>query len=268
MIPVHERRVLEAHVRGVRVNQLLLQTDQELNEYEKRELKELIRMRMKGIPLQYLVHSQDFYGREFYVNTAVLIPRPETEGLVEHALARMEGWNTVSLGRRPQILDFGTGSGCIGITLALERMDARVWGSEASMEAADVAHENAKKYRVANYDVLHCSDPPLALQYEQLPELDVIVGNPPYLTSEDDIAADVKAYEPPEALFPPEGRDPLFYYAFLAELCEQKLSGEGFGAFEIAENRGAETAGLFAARGFTTELAADLTGRTRYLLVK
>jgi release factor glutamine methyltransferase len=267
MIPVHERRVLEAHVRGLRVSELIMEADQELNEYEKRELKELILMRMKGIPLQYLVRSQDFYGREFYVDTAVLIPRPETEGLVEHVLKRMEVWDKESLGHRPHILDFGTGSGCIGLTLALERMDARVWGSEASQEAADVAHENAKKHRTINYDVIHCSDPPLALQYELLPPLDVIVSNPPYLAAEDDIADDVRQYEPPEALFPPEGRDPLFYYAFLADLCAEKLAEGGFGAFEIAENRGSETAALFTAKGFDTELKQDLTGRTRYLLV-
>ena len=188
MIPAHERRILEAHVRGVRAGQLALhQQDHELNEYEKRELKELILMRMKGIPLQYLVSSQDFYGREFYVNSGALIPRPETEGLVEHTLRLLPEPHTLATGQRLNLLDFGTGSGCIGLTLALERHEAFVWATEASEEALEVATENARRHRAASFEMVRVFDPPVFVQYESMGSFDAIVANPPYLVTADDV---------------------------------------------------------------------------------
>lgn len=266
MIPPHERRVLEAHVRGVRAGQLAMHQERDLNEYEKRELKELIRLRMKGIPLQYLVSSQDFYGREFYVNSGVLIPRPETEGLVEHTLKRLPEPHSLPTGQRLNLLDFGTGSGCIGLTLALERHDAFVWATEASGEAMDVATENARRHRAASYEIVRVFDPPVFVQYESMGHFDAIVANPPYLVPADDISAEVREFEPPEALFTPEAESPLFYYEFLAELCARQLKPTGFAALEIAENRAEETAALFRAKGFGTEIHNDLPGRPRYLL--
>lgn len=263
MIPNHERRILEAHVRKVRLSQLDFLRETELDEYQKRELKELIKQRMKGVPLQYLTNIQAFYGRDFYVNTAVLVPRPETEGLVEHALKRLP---RPVAGQRINVLEFGTGSGCIGITVALERPDARVWASEASVEAYGVAVENARNHRAINIDFLQVSDPPALWQYGDIPAVDLLVSNPPYLVHEDDITDEVRTYEPPEALFAPTSDDPTFYYRFLAELAQAKLTAHGFGFFEIAEHRVDATATVFHEQGFETEVHRDLTERPRYLL--
>lgn len=265
MIPDHERRILEAHVRGCRLSHLAIkQQERALNEYEVSQLKELLEQRDSGIPLQYLTGSQDFYGRDFYVNTCVLVPRPETEGLVELALSCLP---PKSDDQKRFALDFGTGSGCISITLGLERKDLTVFAVDSSKEALEVAIENARKLRVPNVDFFNVSEEPVQWQFDHIPRLDLLISNPPYLVEEDEIADDVRNHEPPEALFSPTP-DPLYFYKFLAELFEQKAHEHSIGAFEIAEQRGPETAKLFEDRGCVTEIHKDLTGRDRYLIVR
>ena len=263
IVPPHERRILEAFVRRVPLSRLALE-NRPLNEYETEELKSLLKLRMKGLPLQYLTGSQAFYGREFYVNTNVLIPRPETEGLVEAALkelpAPQDGVTLLGL-------DFGTGSGCIALTIALERRDVLVTAAECMNEARLVAEENARKLRCPKVRFLEVSETPQLWQYDDLGLLDFVISNPPYLVESDEIATDVRTHEPPEALFVPEN-DPLYYYHFLAELMNAKLKTSGFGIFEIAEQRGAETAAVFEEKGFTATIMKDLTERDRYLLVR
>lgn len=266
MIPRHERDQLEAFVRGVPMSSLVIAKDEELNEYEKQQLRQLVLLRLKGIPLQYLIGSQEFYGREFYVNSGVLIPRPETEGLVELTLNTVAEAKTKTT--RMNVLDFGAGSGCIGITMALERPDFFVWGSEASIEALNVAQENASRHRVLNFETIAVTTPPTFVSYERLPQLDLIISNPPYLSKEDEIADDVLHYEPHEALFAPEGFGVSDYYKFLAELCSKKLTPEGIGAFEISHDRANAAAAPFTELGFSTQVFKDLTNRDRYLVVK
>lgn len=263
MIPPHERRILEAHVRGVKLSALALET-RELNEYEARQLKELIKLRVRGVPLQYLIGTQAFYGRDFYVNTGVLIPRPETEGLVERALSLLP---PAVPGVRPRGLEFGAGSGCIALTLALERPDLWITATECEAAALAVAEENAARLRVGNVDFLAVSEQPALWQYEDLPELDFLVSNPPYLARGDEIASGVREHEPHQALFAPE-QDPVFFYRFLMDLMESKVKSRGFGAFEIAEQRGGAIAELACGRGFDAEIFKDLAGRDRYAVVR
>ncbi|MGE4231744.1 MAG: peptide chain release factor N(5)-glutamine methyltransferase [Bacteriovoracia bacterium] len=262
MIPIHEKKILEAFVRKVPLNRLAL-IEEPLNEYEERELHDLVLMRMKGFPLQYLTCSQDFYGREFYVNTNVLIPRPETEGLVEIAVKQLGTQKDKKHG-----IDFGTGSGCIAISLALELPQVRVTGIDCSGEALEVAEENARKYRLGNVDFIRMPDVPEVWHYDGFEELDFIVSNPPYLALTDEIANDVQDHEPKEALFAPE-TDPMFFYRFLLDLVKKRLKSDGFAVFEIASNRDQETLSLFkeGLPNRKVELLNDLTGRSRYILV-
>lgn len=262
LIPPHEKRILEAHVRGVALSRLALE-QRPLNEYETEELKNLIKLRMSGLPLQYLTNSQAFYGREFYVNTGVLIPRPETEGLVELALKHLPPPGD----RRLVGLDFGTGSGCIALTMALERRDMVMVAAEFMSDARDVAVENARRLRATNVRFLDVSETPQLWQYDDLAELDLLISNPPYLVRSDDIGQDVREHEPPEALFTPDG-DPMYFYKFLAELADARLSPQGLGAFEIDEHRGEATAEVFRHWGFTAEVFKDLTERDRYILIR
>lgn len=242
------------------------QLERPLNEYEDQQMKDLIKLRVKGFPLQYLINSQAFYGYDFYINTSVLVPRPETEGLVELALSHLSGLGDEP-GTRRFALDFGTGSGCIALALALENKDLMVYATDASQDALSVAKENARNLRAANTDFLLLPEEPSLWHYDTVPMLDLLISNPPYLTQDDDISQDVREHEPPEALFAPD-HDPLYFYRFLSELLDEKLAPRGLGAFEIAEQRGIETAALFKDRGFITETHKDLAGRDRYLLAR
>lgn len=264
MIPVHERKILEAHVRGIPFSRLALET-RELNEYEDRQLRELIKERVKGIPLQYLTGTQDFFGREFYVNTSVLIPRPETEGLVELALKNIPSEES---GKRLNGLELGTGSGCISITLAMQRHDIWMTATDCSTDALTVAEENCARFRTGNVDFHHVSTDTHCWQYQDFPQFDFIISNPPYLSKDDNIAADVRVHEPEEALFAP-AEDPLHFYRFLLELMKTKLkSTTGLAFFEIAENRAEETAQIFQTSGYNAVVHNDLAGRSRYLFIK
>lgn len=265
LIPPHEKRILEAHVRGVPLSRLALE-QRPLNEYESEQLKDLIKLRMSGLPLQYLTGTQAFYGREFYVNTGVLIPRPETEGLVELALKNLPPRSSDG-DRQLVALDFGTGSGAIALTLALERRDLVVLAAECMEDARQVAAENARRHRVTNVRLLEVSEEPQLWQYDDIAPLDLLISNPPYLVLSDEIGEDVRNHEPPEALFTPDG-DPMYFYRFLAELADAKLAPAGVGLFEIAEQRGEETAEVFRARGYATQVLKDLTERDRYILVR
>ncbi len=261
MIPEHERKILEAFIRGIPLNALAFQ-ERALNEYEKQELKNLTKLRVRGLPLQYLIGSQAFYGREFYINTSVLIPRPETEGLVECALKNSPPFEA---GKKFSALDFGTGSGCIAITLALERSDFWVFASECSKEALSVAEENARFFRVPNVEYIHVSETPYLWQYEELPLLDLIISNPPYLLKNDEITQEVREHEPEEALFCQED-NPLFFYTFLRELFEKKSAPCALGVFEITETRTLQILEVF--HGIDTKIQKDLAGRDRYLVVR
>jgi release factor glutamine methyltransferase len=263
IVPAHEQKILESHVRGIRLSQLPL-VEKPMDEYQERRFKELLRLRMKGIPLQYLTGTQDFFGREFYVNSSVLIPRPETEGLVELVLSRLPEQKPHT---RLNGLEFGAGSGCISITLCLERADVWMQASECEEDALKIAEENAIKWRVGNLDFFAVSQPPHLWQYEDVPVLDFIVSNPPYLGSADEIDAEVKEHEPNSALFAPEN-DILFFYRFLKELMENKLKQHGFMALEINHNQGGAIAKLFADDGCSVEMKKDLTGRERYAIVR
>ena len=262
LIPPHEKRMLEAHVRGVTLQTLPLQ-DRPLNEYELHDLNQLIKLRMEGLPLQYLIGSQDFYGRTFYVNTCVLVPRPETEGLVELALKKI--WNS-GLDLK-NALEFGTGSGCISITMAAEQRGVQWWATDASSGALEVARENARQLNINSVAFKEVLDPPSLEDYEGIPVVELLISNPPYLNTQDEIAEDVLKHEPHEALFS-KTEDDFFYYRFLATLALRKLNKNGFGFFEVAHNRAQETEAVFKEFGFKTELAQDLTQRYRYLMIQ
>ena len=260
MIPMHERKILEAHVRGVSLSQLPFEQEP-LNEFQETQLKDLIKLRMRKIPLQYLVGSQNFYGRDFYVNTSVLVPRPETEQLVELVLKQL-GTTEKYFG-----LDVGTGSGCIALTIALERPNVQMMATESQSDALEIALENCKNLNVKNINFTEVRYEPDLSQYHQFCDLDFIVSNPPYLIETDEVSEDVRTHEPLEALFVPSD-DALKYYKFLLELMKIRLKDSGFAAFEIAENRSNETKQLFEQAGYSAEVMKDLAGRDRILFIK
>ena len=213
----------------------------ELSANDQTELKKIMLRLEKGEPIQYIIGVADFCGRQFHVEPGVLIPRPETAELCQLILATESHGQTRNICEIPchsdaNILDIGTGSGCIAITLALELPEAKVTAWDISDEALRIASENAKRLGASvtfeHRDVLsisltsHLS--PLTSHY------DLIVSNPPYICRReaDGMAQNVLDYEPHLALFVPDN-DPLLFYRAIAQYATKALKPQGALFFEI-----------------------------------
>lgn len=215
-----------------------------------------------GKPVQYILGSTEFYGLNFLVNPATLIPRPETEELVEWILVERQKLKFESK-KLISILDIGTGSGCIAISLKKNLPDAGVMAIDISADALHTARQNAVindvKVEFIHDDILQ---PKSDIEHSKF---EIIVSNPPYVTLEDKLQMhqNVTGFEPHAALFVPED-DPLIFYKAIADYALEHLSPGGLLFFEINENFGKETIELLAGKGFTDiELRKDMSGRDR-----
>jgi len=209
----------------------------------------------KNVPIQYILGETEFFGLAFNVNESVLIPRPETEELVEWI--HSENTLTANL----NILDIGTGSGCIAISLKHEFPNASVHAFDISEQALDTARSNAKSNKLdvtfSQIDILN------APGTEQ--QWDIIVSNPPYVTEQEksSILPNVLEHEPHLALFVPDN-DPLLFYCCIALFAKQHLKPQGKLYFEINRTFGVETVELLTDLGFcNVELRKDISGNDR-----
>ncbi len=212
------------------------------------------------IPIQYILGTTHFYGLEFNVNENVLIPRPETEELVEWIISSAVNMPKF---KNTKILDIGTGSGCIAISLAKNIPNAEVSAIDISDKALAVAKENADLNKVAiafiQRNILETND------LEQ--QFDIIVSNPPYVRNleKDEIKRNVLANEPHLALFVADD-DALIFYRKIAELATKNLSAEGKLFFEINQYLGKETVELLEKMHFkNSELRKDIYGNDRMI---
>jgi release factor glutamine methyltransferase len=211
-------------------------------------------------PVQYVVGKADFFGREFYVNQSVLIPRPETELLVLEALNYLKG-----LGKKADVLDIGTGSGCIPVTLAMEASASSITGIDVSNDALLVARKNADrlgaKVNFELYDLLG--------EGSMKRSWDLIVSNPPYVLKNEAalMSKNVLDYEPHVALFVPDD-DPLLFYKAIATFSTNHLAQHGMVIVEINEKMGEMTAGVFRAAGYVTNIIKDLDGKDRVVTAR
>jgi release factor glutamine methyltransferase len=214
----------------------------------------------KEKPIQYILGETEFYGLPFLVNENTLIPRPETEELVEWILesAKKEVQST-----KFKILDIGTGSGCIAISLAKNLPDAQVSAIDVSEKALATAHKNAEINKVEVNFILKN-----ILETEILDEkYDIIVSNPPYVRNleKKEIKPNVLQYEPHLALFV-EDNDALLFYRKIAELAKKNLSENGKLYFEINQYLGKETVKLLEEMGFKNiVLKKDIYGNDRMI---
>lgn len=204
-------------------------------------------------PLQYVIGEAYFFGRKFLVNPSVLIPRPETELLV-HEILKVK---STAL----RILDVGTGSGCIAITLGLEMPGSKVYAIDISENALDTAKTNARKLgaEVTFFPV------DFLQQSVELQPVDVIVSNPPYVRSseKEGMKSNVLIYEPHQALFVSD-EDPLTFYKAIASKSKALLRASGKVFVEINEKFGEEVTPLFLSAGFKhVEIIRDLDGKDR-----
>lgn len=210
---------------------------------------------LAGEPVQYVLGEADFYGRRFKVAPGVLIPRPETEMLVQEALKHIHDDS--------EVLDLCTGSGCIAWTVALEQPGARVKAVDISEAALGIAesqpYDNGPSFIRA--DIL--TEPDLAL----FDTVDVLLSNPPYIMESEKVLMrkNVLEYEPESALFVPDS-DALVFYRAIAVWAKKLLVPGGYAIVEINEKLGPETFSLFKDAHFTdVEVIKDLFGKNRFV---
>lgn len=230
---------------------------------EKQEQSRAITQRLsRSEPIQYILGYADFYGLSFHVTPATLIPRPETEELVEKILTDHPKQSGTSL------LDIGTGSGCIALTLAKHLPTSTVTGVDISPLALEVAEENARRHTINNLNFRQVDI--LATNAEQLlPEapFDYIVSNPPYIMEKEKVTMEknVLTYEPEKALFVPDN-NPLLFYRRIAQLGHLLLKPSGTLYFEINARCGEAMKEMMTKEGYTqVELFRDLSGNDRII---
>ncbi|MGQ0793617.1 MAG: peptide chain release factor N(5)-glutamine methyltransferase [Deltaproteobacteria bacterium] len=225
---------------------------------EGRVFEGFIERRQAREPIAYILGEREFYSRAFCVNRRVLIPRPETEILVEAALAEAKSIPS------PRIADVGTGSGAVGVTIACERADAMVFATDISPEALEVARENAKRHSVAERISFVQADflSPFADSC-----LDIVVSNPPYVRAEDysHLPPDVRDFEPALALIG-GGVDGLAAIRRVIEDSARTLASGGACIVEVGEGQSAGVREIFQSVGFTEiETKRDLSGIERVI---
>lgn len=218
------------------------------------ELNKIFNRLTEGEPVQYVLGRAEFCGRWFSVRPGVLIPRPETEELCAWITADSKA------SASPKVLDIGTGSGCIAITLQLDMPESKVTAWDISADALDVARENAQLLG-ANVNFVKQD----ALNAKPEGEWDVIVSNPPYICEKEkkDMAVNVLEHEPHTALFVPD-TDPLLFYRAITRLAVQTLNKGGRLYFEINPIYADDTCRMMRAEGMTAvELRSDMYGKQR-----
>ncbi|HWG22355.1 MAG TPA: peptide chain release factor N(5)-glutamine methyltransferase [Terracidiphilus sp.] len=239
---------------------LLARWKERLHENEAAEYLAFLERRHAGEPIQYITAEAEFYGLLFRVTRDVLIPRPETEHLVEKVIALCGGM------QRPRIVDVGTGSGAIAVALAHGLPDAQITATDLSAAALEIARENAAHNRAAERirfvqgDLLH----PVAGD-----QFDVVASNPPYVSTADgaSLAVEVRDYEPEMALF--AGSDGMRVYKRLIPQAVDVLVRGGHIALEIGYGQQQAVGALLAASGYhNVEFAADLQGIPRVAVAR
>lgn len=254
-------RLIMERVCDIQPHQFLLCKDKELSEKEKSQIHNIVERLTKHEPIQYIFGKTDFYGFEFEVNPSVLIPRPETEELVELIV------RDYPKRKELEILDVGTGSGCIAITLKKLLNKSQVYALDVSEEALKTAKRNAIRNRAPitffQKDILTPSETADSIEEE----FDIIVSNPPYIMEKEkaDMEANVLDYEPSLALFVPDD-NPLLYYHRITLFAEQKLKKKGYLYFEINSQMGEQVVSMLRMMEFKSiELIQDLSGKDRFV---
>jgi release factor glutamine methyltransferase len=223
--------ILLAHQLNIDRVKLYLNFDQPLHEKEVAGYRSLIKRRLNREPLQYITGVQEFWSLDFMVGPPVMVPRPETELLVEHALALCRR-NKLAQREGARILDLGTGCGALAVALARELEGVAVWASDVSQEALDIARRNAEEHGVEERIQFVLSDLWQGFSLQEL-TFDIIVSNPPYISSEamDSLPPEVKDHEPRQAL--DGGEEGMVYIRHIIEQAPKHLTPGGWILLEM-----------------------------------
>ncbi len=226
--------------------------------WQQAELYRFLQGLKENIPFQYLTEKCEFFNIEVTVNPAVLIPRPETEELVNWIIETHKTQSNLT------ILDIGTGSGCIAISLAKNLIDAKVTATDISNSALDTAKKNA---HINNVNISFKLANIINYQIDSNEKFDIIVSNPPYITEAEKqfMHNNVLQNEPHTALFV-SNRNPLLFYEAISNFAKEQLNSTGYIYFEINENFGKEVCQLLESNGFTNIiLKKDLNNKDRMI---
>jgi release factor glutamine methyltransferase len=235
----------------------LLDKQAELTAAQEAELASVLQQLSTHKPIQYVLGEAWFAGLRFFVNEHVLIPRPETEELVEWILQDQKLKD-----KNQKIIDIGTGSGCIPVTIKKQLPAVSMTAIDISADVLQVAQKNAAELQVAvEFEQVNFLD---ESTWHTLPVFDIIISNPPYIkqSEEKEMSQNVLAFEPSIALFVPD-EDALLFYRKIAAFAKEHLEKTGCIYLEINEALGKEVVALYENNGFITELKKDLQGKER-----
>lgn len=251
--------MLLAHVLGCRRIDLFLEFEKPLSENELKKFKELFRRRLDREPLQYITGEAHFMGLVFKVDRRVLIPRPETEILVERAIDLLRLFSGEPT---PTVLDIGTGSGNIAVSVAHYAKNTHVTAIDVSEDSLQVARLNSRQHHVEDRITFCRVD--VFSSFEDLGKYDCILSNPPYVTQDEanTLSPEIIKYEPVVAVF--DGGDGLKFFKRIAELGKTLLKKEGWVLVETAYNQGEVVRSIFAEAGYKNiQVYKDYGGNKR-----
>lgn len=240
---------------------LYLRRERRLQPDEQAKFDAFLSRRLKREPLQYILGVCEFYGFEFVVSPAVLIPRPETELLVEKVVELAAKFSS------PRIIDLGTGSGCIAVSLAKLLATVRLVATDISAAALEMARSNAKRLGVAERIEFRLTDMTQPEAFSSSEPFDIVVSNPPYVleTERASLQPEIRDWEPAAALY--VGEDGLKFYRCIIDYCHEHLRAGGLVACEMASQRSAAIGELFREAGFHhVQIIKDLAGLERHLI--
>ena len=257
--PRIEIETLLQYIIGCKKIDLYLQFENTFNTENLIILKDLIKRRVNREPMQYIIGSSEFYGRKFFVNQDVLIPRPETEKLIDVSI------DILSKKENPIILDVGTGSGCIGITIALEIPSSSVIAIDISNSALSTAKKNANRYGLKNMQFINLD----IFSQDINHTADLLISNPPYISKIEfpGLMIDVKDFEPMVALT--DNSDGLEFYRKFSNIIPQVVKKNGITILEVGRGTHPEKVKeIFHKAGYDNiESVRDLNKDTRVLVI-
>jgi release factor glutamine methyltransferase len=237
------------------INRVNLYTnfDKPLNDLELSRIREMVNLRAKRVPLQYIIGSVDFYGERFVVNQDVLIPRPETEELVDLVIKECDRTRNI------RILDIGTGSGCIAISLAKHLPNAEVTALDSSPAALTVAKQNAKNISVTNINFVNAD----ILKMQPQLRYDIIVSNPPYISTQEMLEIEPELnHEPKIALT--DNSDGLEFYRRFVTIFKDALSYDSRFYLELNSTLSSKVEEMFI-KDYSVTIVEDIFGNQRIL---
>ncbi len=255
--PELEASVLLAKALSIEAKDIYAYPEREFGPEEVEEFNRLLERRIRREPIAYILGEREFYSRSFMVTPDVLIPRPETEVLVEEALKILENFTS------PSIIDVGTGSGCIAVTLGCERRDARILATDISYEALLIAGKNADRHGVSKGVSFICSDLLGCFKDESF---DLVVSNPPYVKRSDyaSLDRDVRDYEPKLSLL--GGEEGIEYIKEIVLQSKRALKKGGWCIVEIGVDQSGKVTEMLEEAGFKDiSLTRDLSGVERVI---